>query len=91
MPFLERLGVRPFGGFGDEIDEKLVAGRGKHAMLVILHQLGNSHGMCFDLLFISFDFCAAIGDLALQRCNLSELFLKLRRELDGGKPRRLAP
>ena len=36
---------------------------------MLLHDFGNSHAVCFDLLFISFDFTVALRDLALQQSD----------------------
>ena len=39
---------------------------------MLLHDFGNSHAVCFDLLFISFDFTVALRDLALQQSNSAQ-------------------
>ena len=91
MLFLERLRVRSSCGFGDKIDEELIAGRCQNAMLVLLHQLCDSHGVCFDLPFVSFDFAAALGDFSLEQRDLPQGPFKPCGEFDGGQSRLACP
>ena len=53
---------------------------------MLLHDFGNSHAVCFDLLFISFDFTVALRDLALQQSNSAQCVFLFGRKLNGRQP-----
>ena len=53
---------------------------------MLLHDFGNSHAVCFNLLFISFDFTVALRDLALQQSDSAQCVFLLGRKLNGRQP-----
>ena len=54
---------------------------------MLLHDFGNSHAVCFDLLFISFDFTVALRDLALQQSDPTQCVFLFGRKFNGRQTR----
>ena len=78
-------------GFGNKIDQQLVAGGRQNPMFMGLHQFCDSHAVCFDCLLVLFDLSVQFFVLILKPSNFPQGCLIFPRKLYRRKCRLTGP